>query len=99
MKRKGGDGGRRATVFDKKDAGRRTSEGMEMEDLCSKLTSLVPQEYRLDTASQVYKFSFRSGIGSSKVLYKFEVNYPKLEKKCDMYMKCVVATCYSASLG
>ncbi|KAM0913219.1 hypothetical protein ACQ4PT_012285 [Festuca glaucescens] len=52
MKRKGGDGGRRATVFDKKDAGRRTSEGMEMEDLCSKLTSLVPQEYHLDTASQ-----------------------------------------------
>ncbi|XP_047068721.1 uncharacterized protein LOC124676728 [Lolium rigidum] len=52
MKRKGGDGGRRATVFDRKDAGRRTSEGVEMEDLCSKLTSLVPQEYRLDTASQ-----------------------------------------------
>ncbi|XP_047075618.1 uncharacterized protein LOC124685316 [Lolium rigidum] len=52
MKRKGGDGGRRATVFDKKDAGRQMSEGVEMEDLCSKLTSLVPQEYRLDTASQ-----------------------------------------------
>ncbi|KAM0856385.1 hypothetical protein ACQ4PT_049195 [Festuca glaucescens] len=52
MKRKGVDGGRRATVFDKKDAERQTSEGAEMEDLCSKLTSLVPQEYRLDSASQ-----------------------------------------------
>lgn len=52
MKRKGVDGGRRATVFDKKDAERQTSEGAEMEDLCSKLISLVPQEYRLDSAAQ-----------------------------------------------
>uniref|UniRef100_A0ACD5VC30 Uncharacterized protein n=1 Tax=Avena sativa TaxID=4498 RepID=A0ACD5VC30_AVESA len=48
MKRKGGDGGRTAMAFNKKDA-----ERTEMDDLCSKLTSLVPQEYRLDTASQV----------------------------------------------
>uniref|UniRef100_A0ACD5ZUH2 Uncharacterized protein n=1 Tax=Avena sativa TaxID=4498 RepID=A0ACD5ZUH2_AVESA len=53
MKRRAGDdGGRTAMAFDKKDAERRTSERTKMEDLCSKLTSLVPQEYRLDTASQ-----------------------------------------------
>lgn len=39
-------------VFDKKDAERRMSERRQMEDLCSKLTSLIPQEYHLDTASQ-----------------------------------------------
>ncbi|CAM0912124.1 unnamed protein product [Alopecurus aequalis] len=48
MKRRGG----RTMVFDKKDAERQMSETMKMEDLCSKLTSLIPQEYRLDTASQ-----------------------------------------------
>uniref|UniRef100_A0ACD6AMQ4 Uncharacterized protein n=1 Tax=Avena sativa TaxID=4498 RepID=A0ACD6AMQ4_AVESA len=53
MKRRAGDdGGRAAMAFDKKDAERRTSERTKMEDLCSKLTSLVPQEYRLDAASQ-----------------------------------------------
>ena len=40
-------------VFDKKDAERQLSETMEVEDLCSKLTSLIPQQYRLDAASQV----------------------------------------------
>ncbi|KAL5199358.1 hypothetical protein ABZP36_020561 [Zizania latifolia] len=56
MKRRGGDEGR-TMVFDLKDAERRTMEARlttEMEDLCAKLVSLIPQDYMLvdSTASQ-----------------------------------------------
>ncbi|KAF7095114.1 hypothetical protein CFC21_097348 [Triticum aestivum] len=47
MKRKGGDGEGTNMVFGMNDARRKASGRIEVEDLCSKLTSLLPQDYRL----------------------------------------------------
>ncbi|CAN6164038.1 unnamed protein product [Urochloa humidicola] len=48
MKRRGGDGGR-TMVFNAKDAAELMMEPItEIEDLCSKLMSLVPQDYHLN---------------------------------------------------
>nr|BAD38304.1 hypothetical protein [Oryza sativa Japonica Group] len=51
MKRRGGDGGR---TLDMKDEETSTmKERGEMEDLCSRLVSLIPQDYLLlETTSQ-----------------------------------------------
>lgn len=69
MKRKGGDGEGTNMVFGMNDARRKASGRIEVEDLCSKLTSLLPQDYRLG-ASQV-----RKGYISSQILCKFIVNW------------------------
>ena len=66
MKRKGGDGGGTNMVFGMNDARTKASGRTEVEDLCSKLTSLLPQDYRLD-ASQVLK-------RYTQILCKFIVN-------------------------
>ncbi|VAI85648.1 unnamed protein product [Triticum turgidum subsp. durum] len=50
MKRKGGDGGGTNMVFGMNDARTKASGRTEVEDLCSKLTSLLPQDYRLDAS-------------------------------------------------
>ncbi|KAF7108213.1 hypothetical protein CFC21_108731 [Triticum aestivum] len=50
MKRKGGDGGGTDMVFGMNDARTKASGRTEVEDLCSKLTSLLPQDYRLDAS-------------------------------------------------
>ncbi|KAM3209657.1 hypothetical protein ACQJBY_064006 [Aegilops geniculata] len=50
MKRKGGDGGGTDMVFDMTDARTKASGRTEVEDLCSKLTFLLPQDYRLDAS-------------------------------------------------
>ncbi|KAF2926854.1 hypothetical protein DAI22_06g159800 [Oryza sativa Japonica Group] len=55
MKRRGGDGGR---TLDMKDEETSTmKERGEMEDLCSRLVSLIPQDYLLleTTSQQTYK--------------------------------------------
>ncbi|XP_044958983.1 uncharacterized protein LOC123410152 [Hordeum vulgare subsp. vulgare] len=50
MKRRGGDGGATNMAFGRNDAGRKASGSTEVEDLCSKLTSLLPQDYQLDAS-------------------------------------------------
>ncbi|KAG8076707.1 hypothetical protein GUJ93_ZPchr0006g41764 [Zizania palustris] len=51
MKRRGGDEGR-TMVFELKDAERRTTKARstEMDDLCAKLVSLIPQDYSTTTS-------------------------------------------------
>jgi len=52
MKRRGGGDGGRTMAFDAKEL-MKGPRCTEMEDLCSKLMSLVPQDYKLNDSQQV----------------------------------------------
>uniref|UniRef100_A0A0D9WQ29 Uncharacterized protein n=1 Tax=Leersia perrieri TaxID=77586 RepID=A0A0D9WQ29_9ORYZ len=62
-------------VFDMKDEEMTTKERLEMEDLCSRLASLIPQDYSpVDATSQDYNQEI-TRLESAFVMYSIQNSF------------------------